>query len=176
MSNYDVAPTEGLHPELGLLFATLEDGAREWQGELETVSDEAVVWQPFPNGPSIGGIILHMASCSLYWLSEFALGEAVDKNRPEVAYDLSMDQYAPAWPAPPAKPMSWYLELLAENRQETRALLARHGDPTRSHVRKEETMTFRWIVGHLVQHDCYHGGQIVLLNEMWKQLHGQRPE
>jgi uncharacterized damage-inducible protein DinB len=26
-----------------------------------------------------------------------------------------------------------------------------------------------WIVAHLVQHDSYHGGQIVMLNQMWKK-------
>ena len=40
MEHYDVAPVEGMHPELGLLVATWRDSSREWRSNLDDVPDE----------------------------------------------------------------------------------------------------------------------------------------
>lgn len=44
----DVLPVPGAEVQIGLLLAMLDDGANEWREELGAVSDEAVLWQPFP--------------------------------------------------------------------------------------------------------------------------------
>jgi uncharacterized damage-inducible protein DinB len=31
--------------------------------------------------------------------------------------------------------------------------------------------TARWVLGHVVQHDSYHGGQAVLLSLLYDQMH-----
>jgi hypothetical protein len=61
----DLKPDDQLHPELALLMAALEDSSKEWLSNLGEVPDEAVTWQLYKDGPSIGGIILHMVSCGL---------------------------------------------------------------------------------------------------------------
>ena len=74
MKRYDVPPAERMNREVGLLLAMLDDGTREWRGELGDVPDEAVVWQPFPNGHSIGAVILHIAAVEVHWLHRVAGG------------------------------------------------------------------------------------------------------
>ena len=74
MKRIDVPPVEGLNPEVGLLLAMLDDGTREWRGELGEVPEEAAVWQPFPNGHSIGAVILHVAGVEAFWLHQVAAG------------------------------------------------------------------------------------------------------
>lgn len=88
MKQFDVAPI-GSDVAIGTLLATWEDGTREWLDNLEEPSSEAMVWQPFPNGPSVGGIMLHMACCDLYWIKNFAWGAELDAEHPAVAYVLN---------------------------------------------------------------------------------------
>lgn len=170
MTRYDVAPEPKDDVELGVLIGTLEDSTREWRENLETPTPEALLWQPYPDGPSIGGLILHMASCEGYWLGQFVQGLEPDPNDPAFAYDSSMDQYIPSWPLPPEQPLSWYYEIQDAQRKQTIEWIRAHNAPTTEHVRRDSTMTYRWIVAHILQHDSYHGGQAVLLHEMWKKL------
>ena len=169
MKNYDVAPAEGFEPEIGTLIATWDDGLREWLDNLGEPSTEAMEWQPFPNGPSIGGIMLHMANCDLYWIREFACGKALDPEHPAVAYDSELDQDAVNWPTPPTQPFAWYQEILQTTRNQMIELIRPESNPEREFQRSWGTVTFRWIVAHIVEHDSYHGGQCVLLHEMWKR-------
>ncbi len=169
---YALALDPAAHPELSLLMATLQDSTREWRENLGRVSPEAIVWQPYPNGPSIGGQLLHMMDCESWWLRVVAEGEKDDLAGPaaEYARELNVDHHH--WPAPPKKPLKWYLALHDAHRAENLELIRRHGDPSSLHG-KRQPVTYAWIVAHLVEHDSYHGGQAVLLNEMYKHLRRQ---
>jgi uncharacterized damage-inducible protein DinB len=169
LKSYDVAPIEGFVPEIGTLIATWEDGAREWLENLGDPPIEVMFWQPFPNGPSIGGIMLHMACCDLYWIKKFAAGSELDAEHPAVAYDSQLDQDNVNWPTPPNQPFAWYLEILKTTRNQMIQLIRQEPDPEREFQRSWGTLTFRWVVAHIVEHDSYHGGQCVLLHELWKR-------
>lgn len=71
----DIVPVSGLNVQVGLLLAALDNTTTEWRQELGDVPDEAVVWQPFPGGHSIGALLLHMADVEAYWLHEIAAGQ-----------------------------------------------------------------------------------------------------
>lgn len=166
---FDIVPNPRLDSAIGILFAAMLDGTREWQGELGEPPVEAIVWQPFPDGPSIGGLILHIISCERYWLDDFVNGAKSDPTEVARAFDSKVDQYVPYWPAPPAEPIGWYYEQLAAMRAESLKLLLQHRNAYSAHHHRDEEVTYRWIVAHLTQHDSYHGGQMVLLHEMWKK-------
>lgn len=152
------------------MVATWQDGTREWRGEFETITAEEMTWQPYENGPSIGGCILHMANCDAWWLQVVGAGGELDQTNPAVAYDNELDQDAHVWPTPPAESPEWYFNILEQQRAESIALIAAHNDPSSVHTRPSgNSFTYRWIVAHLVQHDSYHGGQCVMLHEMWKR-------
>ena len=107
VKRYELVVDPSGSSELETLLACMYDGTREWRENLEEPSIEALTWQPYPNGPSIGGLILHMASCEAHWLQHFVGGIELDQDDPDISYDLSMDQYIPSWPTPPAKPIEW---------------------------------------------------------------------
>ena len=48
MQRLDVPPVAGLEMQVGLLLTMLDDNTVDWRGDLGEVSEEAVVWQPFP--------------------------------------------------------------------------------------------------------------------------------
>lgn len=168
--HFDVIPSPEIDIQLATMIATLQDGTREWRGEFESISPEELTWQPYADGPSIGGCILHMVGCEAFWLQVVVNGKELDLSHPAYAFDAELDQDSHVWPTPPAQSAEWYFEQLEIQRAETIALIAAHNDPNAVITRPSgNSMTFRWIVAHLVQHDSYHGGQCVMLHEMWKK-------
>jgi len=166
----DIDERYGIDGDLGTLVATLQDGTREWMGNLESPSPEAVIWQPYSNGPSIGGNLLHIAGCEWYWLGKFVNGESEPEEDPAIKYDKILDQGSHIWPTPPAQPIEWYFKVLADRRAKTIEMIRAHGRPQAVYSGRGSESTYGWIVAHLVEHDSYHGGQAVLLHEMFKRL------
>lgn len=164
----DAAPLPDYSEPYGLLCAILEDATNEWRWELDQdLSEDAVVWQPNPGEHSIGGLILHMAGAEVFWFERFALDLAPDPEERALLMveDQDIDEWK--WPTPPRKPISWYFELHDRIRARTLESVKKwpaadvakdlHGDPR----------TMRWVLGHVIQHEAYHGGQAVLLNRLW---------
>jgi len=167
LSTYDVGPVDGLHPEIGLLIATLHDSTREWREYLERPSREAIVFQPWPRAYSIGALILHVIDCELGWFENFIAGKPPQKADAELLLSETTLQDEVIWPVPPAEEIDWYFEL--QDRYRVRSLAALVGqDPERVIQRGSFSASVRWVVAHVVEHDAYHGGQAVLLHEMWK--------
>ena len=166
----DVLPVPGAEVQIGLLRTMLDDGTRDWREELGEVSDEAVVWQPFPRAHSIGAIILHIADVEAYWLHQVGAGQA--RSDEELARLLSKEtqQYDLSWPRPPAQPLSWFFAQHDEIRARTRQIVAAWDDPAHVRPRKDAEFTRRWLLHHVLTHEAYHGGQAVLLSI----LHGRR--
>ncbi|MFQ5796359.1 MAG: DinB family protein [Candidatus Bipolaricaulia bacterium] len=161
----DVRPVPGLDPQVGLLLAMLDDGTKEWReelGELE-VPDEAVVWQPFPQGHSIGAVILHIAEAEAFWLQEVADGRSHLLEELEALLSEEIDQYAVHWPTPPKRPLTWFYEQHDRIREEIRHTIRRLADPEHLGRRGKREYTLRWMLHHVITHEAYHGGQAVLL-------------
>jgi uncharacterized damage-inducible protein DinB len=162
----DLTAVDGLEPQLGLLLAMLDDGTREWRGEIGDVPEDAVVWQPFPGGHSIGAVILHMADAELYWVQEIAAGQPVSADDEARLLSKQTDQYAVRWPTPPARPLAWYFQQRDEVRARTHQIVRKLGDPGHLGARGDRRYTLRWILHHVIGHEAYHGGQAVLLSLM----------
>ena len=142
----------------------------KWRKSLGELPDEALTWQPFTNGPSIGGLILHLTACEAFWLGQVAANKPTNNDDPAIAFDNEVDQYAPFWPIPPAQPLTWYYSIQDEQRQRSWDWVKAQPNPKYEIVGPDYGVTYRWIVSHLLQHDSYHGGQAVLLYEMWKKI------
>ncbi len=171
MTHCDLTWPETQSPDLGALVATLKDGTLEWRDNLGLPSPEAIIWSPYPNGPSIGGLLLHLASTELFWIQKVANGVEISPEHPAEKYDSTMDQYLPHWPIPPNEPIQWYFKIQDDTRTEMIDLILAHNDPSRGYENRRGSFTYRWILAHIVEHDSYHGGQAVLLHEMFKKLH-----
>lgn len=159
----DVQPVEGMEPQVGLLMAMLDATTLEWREELGDVSEEAVVWQPFPNGHSIGALILHIADVEAFWLYQVAAGKTRSQEELEELLSEATQQYAVHWPEPPHKPLNWYYAQHDAIRERTRQTAREWSDPERLSQRKNYEFTLRWLLHHVIIHEAYHGGQAVLL-------------
>jgi len=170
----DVLPLEGYHPEIGLLLATLEDSIRTWRYELGPLPVEAMVFQQRDQGHSLGAVMLHMADAEAYWFEQVVGGKSRPRGEHKLLLSRDVHQYGGRWPVPPAMPLEWYFEL--QDRIHKRAISALLDQlPEREIERAERVFTVRWIVAHVISHDAYHGGQLVLLRDLWKsQISSER--
>lgn len=169
---YDLPTLPGMHPEYGLMASMLQDATREWREYLIDVEPEALVYQPFPGGHSMGAVMLHMADVEAYWIEKFLLG--MERDPAELKEFLSEEtkQDLTQWPTPPAKPLSYYFDLQDGVRERTLRNLAKLPDPSWQKERSDYVATAGWVVNHVIGHESYHGGQVVLLNEIY--LHRKR--
>jgi uncharacterized damage-inducible protein DinB len=165
----DAKPLPGYQEPYGLLCAILQDGTREWRWELDqNLSEDAVVWQPYPHGHSIGGIMLHIIAVEIFWFERFALDLEWDPEEKELLMVEDTDVDAWRWPEPPRKTISWYFEQHDSIRARTLEGIKKWpaADSAKEHDGSQRTM--RWVLGHVIQHEAYHGGQAVLLNRLWQ--------
>ena len=163
----DVMPLEGYEPEIGLLLATLEDGTREWRGELGDLDPEETARRPFEGGPSVGAELLHIAFVEASWIDGAIAGRPpTEEFRARTLADRT-DVDAGVWPDAPAMPLDAYFEIMDEVRYRTREAL-RDELPHRLVGRNPDRpgATVRWILGHVVQHDSYHGGRATLVKRV----------
>lgn len=169
----DAEPLPGYQEPYGLLCAILQDGTNEWRLELDPeLSEDAVIWQPSPGMHSIGGTILHIASVEVFWFEKFALDLVPDPEERKVlmAEEIDVDEWH--WPAPPRQPISWYFQLHDRIRARTLESIKKWSPADTAKDLHGHPRTMRWVFGHVIQHEAYHGGQAVLLNRLW-QLRNQ---
>ena len=81
----------------------------------------------------------------------------------------SIDQYAGKWPTPPRMPLSWYYTQHDAIRARSLELMRELTDP--DEIRKvvwspDRSCTVRWILQHVIEHEAYHLGQAVLLQQV----------
>ena len=168
----DVKPSQGLDIQLGLLCAMLDDGTREWRSELDEITQEAILWQPFPKSHSIGSVILHIADVEAYWIQEVGAQQALSDEQLKLFMTLEIKQDAVEWPIPPNEPIEWYWEVCANVRKKTHEIIQEIGNPasTRPSGDGKREYTLRWLLHHVITHEAYHGGQVSLLNLMFQNM------
>lgn len=163
----DVRPIEGLDVEIGLLLAMLDDATEYWRRHIGTVSEDALCWQPFPNGHSIGVILLHIADVESQWLYGVATGQARSEEELHRLLSEETQQADVQWPTAPRQPLSWYYAQHDAIREQTRRTVRQLNNPEHIGTRREQEFTLRWLLHHVLTHEAYHFGQAVLLSLMY---------
>lgn len=169
----DITIPDGMaDAEIALCLALMNNGTHEWRKHLGDVSADALAWQPVPSGHSIGAVLLHMADIGGNWLHDAAHGKTRSAEERQTLLSAETNQYGRIWPAPPAKPQSWFYEQQDAVRQRSIADFQAVTNVADSRPFRDTRYTLRWLLSHTIAHESYHGGQAVLLHEMWK---AQRP-
>lgn len=170
----DVVPVEARNDEIGLLLGLLEAGTQNLRRELGEIADEAVIWQPYPNGQSIGALLIHVVACEAWWLHLVAAGQETPMDLEErLMGGFAIDQYEGMWPTPPHQPLSWYYAQHDEIRARTLALVSQLPDPDEVRTvvwSPDRSSTVRWILHQAIGHEAYHLGQAVMLSLMRERM------
>ncbi len=171
----DVAPLPGYPEPTGLLCAILLDATTEWRGELDgDLGPEATTWRARPGGPSMGAILLHMIIVEVFWLEQFVMDLETTAEDKQLLMWNEIDVDAPHWPDAPAQPLSWYFALHDRYRARILEVIKQWPklDSLKDRPGEDGKYSLRWVLGHVIQHEAYHGGQIVMLNDLWKNAKG----
>jgi len=163
----DIEPLAGYKEPYGLLAALLQDGTEEWRAELDDeLSEEIMIWQPYAGMHSIGAIILHIINIEVVWFERFVLDLPANPEERTLlmANETDVDEWS--WPIPPRKPLSWYYELQDSIRARTLEGIKQWPDAETMKDCDGEPRSLRWVIGHVIQHESYHGGQAVLLSRL----------
>lgn len=174
VTNWKLNPSDGHEPSVALLLAVLDDGTREWLDELDSPSRDNLKRRLSPTGPSIGEILIHIAAVEAYWIWKFICAAPPEPELRAIfdAADSDVDAYK--WGEAPDWEFEQYLDLLKKVRGRTHELLQSERDLNRVVPREDgKTFTVGWVVGHVLQHDSYHGGQAVQLHQHWRNLDGE---
>ncbi len=149
--------------EINNWLTQLDQATHEWLGELgDDVTETELTWQAFPNGHSIGALLVHIAEVEAYWLHHIACGEPHQDLEGEIL-NAEIDQYGLTWPTPPPHPLGFYKALLAKTREKTKQLIGALDNSSHTAMRGEREFTLSWLMTHVIVHEAYHGGQAVLL-------------
>lgn len=163
-------------PQLGYWIAAMDDVREDLKRSIKNkMTDDELVWQPFPGANSIGVLILHIAHTEAWWLEEMVASRPL---KDDFKKTYLFNEYGPGKPAPkaPNKPYQWYLERLDKVRTRTRKLLLKYHDKDLDTIRYQEEgferieFSIRWILYHLVEHEAHHRGQINMIRS-WYQEH-----
>ena len=164
--HYDIEPSS--RGELDLLLAMLNATTKMWRTELRGATDSEMRWQPAKNAHSIAMILLHIADCEDAWIQWVGLRKPMDMEIRKRMMSQEVDQYAAMWPRAPKRSKAWFLKQPAEMRKRTLADLK---GLSANHLGKrgDNSYTLRWIIHRLIEHEAYHGGQMVLLRELYNK-------
>jgi uncharacterized damage-inducible protein DinB len=168
----DPVPLPGYPEPYGLLCAILQDATVDWRGELwgAKIGPEVMTWRPRPGGQSIGAVILHMIVAEVFWFERFVLEREIDAEDKRLLMWDEIDVDKGSWPEPPYQPLSWYFELHDRFRARTLDAVKQWPAPGSLKDRAGENHKYSmlWVLGHVIQHEAYHGGQVVMLYDLWK--------
>ena len=170
MEQIDAAPLPGYQEPYGQLAAILQDGTNEWRGEMDPeLGADAMVWQAYPDGHSIGGCILHNIVVEVAWFEQYVLDRVIDPAEKQLLQWDETDVDNWKWAIPPYEPLSWYFALQDKFRARILESIKEWPAPdTPISYDGGKARTPRWVFGHVIQHEAYHGGQAVMISRLWE--------
>jgi uncharacterized damage-inducible protein DinB len=175
--------------EVGLFLAQMDDQSRRLSADTRGLDAEALAWQCAPGLNTIGMLLAHLAIVEAFW-TRLVLE---DRPMPFEVRDLlgiGLDDDGMPLPAggrPPAglagRDLAFFDDLLARARAHThriapglddaglaREIVREHPNPETREARSGRTVTPRWTLYHLLEHEAGHYGQILLLRHQLRVL------
>ncbi|RYG36810.1 DUF664 domain-containing protein [bacterium] len=172
---YDLhPPTDFADPEVALLFGALQDGTREWKEELALDGEPspADLQRPlFASGHSIGALLLHIADVEIEWVETRTFGIPREFIEEKFMGGLDTDMENSIWPEPPHLTLAEHFKILQGARARTRRLLS-EVEADRLFEHRGDEYTVRWLLNHLIGHEAYHAGQILLIRQAVDRIYG----
>ncbi len=82
------------------LISLLEENTRLWRSEISEITDAAMMWQPFHQGHSIGGLLIHMADEESLCSEEVIGGKSRTLETRELLKSDQSPHVLEIWPDP----------------------------------------------------------------------------
>ena len=160
-AQYEIKPTEGYTPQIGIMVDMLEDLKERITANVQDLDQAQTDFLFDEKANSIGAIVMHIIATESYYQVETLEGrqwteeEAALWNLPGGLGDESREQIK-------GKPISYYLDLWTEVRQKSlEGLKTKDDDWFAANV--DDGINIHWVWFHVLEHTAAHMGQIDLV-------------
>jgi len=169
-------PAAGIpSPEIGLFLAQMDDQSRRLTEDTRGATVAEIAWQPQPGMNTIGMLLAHNAIVELFWISHAAMipvdcAGVLGLGEDDDGMPLPADGQPPATLT--GKDLAYFDDLRESARAFTYTWAKRWtaADLDRTILRPradgEWTMSVRWILYHVLEHEAGHYGQVNLLRHL----------
>ena len=162
VSGQKIKAVKGYSPQIGTTISMLEDLKARVTRSVSHLSQEEVDFLLDENANRIGAMIMHLAAVEKYY--QLYTFENRDFNKEEKEkWSSAMDLGELGREDLVGKPISYYLEIWDEVREETLRLLKTKDDRWFKSNVKNSTMNNHWAWYHVMEHQANHMGQIRLI-------------
>jgi len=153
-----IKPAKGYSTQIGNVVSMLEDLKGRVTRSVSNLSQEDTDFLLDEDANRIGALIMHLAATEKYY--QLYTFENRGFNTEEAKWDLALNLGDNARKTFKDKPISYYLNIWDEVRQETLRLLKTKDDKWFEAKVKNSSMNNHWAWYHVMEHQANHMGQI----------------
>lgn len=165
--------------KVDLLKWMLEDIRKETISGVSSLTKEQLFAVPEIGEFPVGAYLMHLCECDLHWLEVISGEEQSDELKTKCYSDNWFDPSSESSPPTEAPELIEYASLLRETRQKFLDYISSLDDSELDSSviikRKsgEVSLSKKWIVYHIIEHEAHHRGQMFLLMRRagWKSDH-----
>lgn len=157
-----IEPPKEYSPQIGIMVSMLEDLKARLTQSVENIDQERVDFLLDEEANRIGAMILHLAATEKYY-QLFTFENRGFNDIETEKWLMPLELGDPARKKLVNRPISYYLNIWDEVRNETLSLLKTKNDRWFNSKIKRTNMNNHWAWYHVMEHQANHMGQIRLL-------------
>jgi len=161
-SQNEIKPKKGYAPQIGTTVMMLEDLKRRVTNSVRNLSQEETDFLLDEQANRIGAMILHLAATEKYYQVYTFENRGLNKEEGE-RWDVAQSLGDAGRTQLVGKPISYYLEIWDEVREETLRLLKTKDDQWFEDMVKGSNLNNHWAWYHVMEHQANHMGQIRMI-------------
>ena len=162
ISQNKITSLKGYSPQIGSTVSMLEDLKKRVTSSVINLTQEATDYLLDDEANRIGAMILHLAATEKYY-QVYTFENRGYNSEEKRKWDLALNLGGNARHQIKDKPISYYLEIWDEVREETLRLLKTKDDKWFDSKVKGSSMNNHWAWYHVMEHQANHMGQIRLI-------------
>lgn len=163
-----IKPVKGYSPQIGTTVSMLEDLKRRVTNSVRNLSQEETDFLLDEEANRIGAMILHLAATEKYY-QVYTFENRGYNSEEKKQWDTALNLGNQARNVLKNRPISDYLAIWDEVREETLALLKTKDDKWFKAKVKGSSMNNHWAWYHVMEHQANHMGQIRLIAKRAKK-------
>lgn len=157
-----IEPKEGYSPQIGVLVSMLEDLKHRVTYSVKDLNQEQTDFLLDENANRIGALILHLAATEKYY-QLFTFENRGFKRKETNPWKIALELGEAAREEFKDQPISYYLNIWDEVRNQTLELLKTKEDEWLTEIIGRNSMNNYWAWYHVMEHQANHMGQIRLI-------------
>lgn len=157
-----IKPPKGYSTQIGVIVSMMEDLKRRVTNSVANLSDEETDFLLDEDANRIGALILHLAATEKYYQVYTFENRGFNKEE-KAKWEVALNLGDNARQSIKDEPISYYLDIWDEVREESLKLLKSKDDKWLNSKVKEGNMNNHWAWYHVMEHQANHMGQIRLI-------------